>query len=69
MAPPAMEVAPKEGGLVKDVVTYMVMDDLMIKPSTMGRRIAWSDASSAASSAIVGDADDATDDRTRFLFC
>ncbi|KAG6436139.1 hypothetical protein SASPL_101023 [Salvia splendens] len=30
--PPATEVASKEGGLVKGVVTYMVMDDLKIKP-------------------------------------
>ncbi|KAL1544107.1 hypothetical protein AAHA92_21002 [Salvia divinorum] len=30
--PPAMEAASKEGGLVKGVVTYMVMDDLVIKP-------------------------------------
>ncbi|KAL1558176.1 hypothetical protein AAHA92_08672 [Salvia divinorum] len=32
VAPPAVEVASEEGGLVKGVVTYMVMDDLMIKP-------------------------------------
>ena len=26
---------PKEGGLVKDVVTYMVMDDLLIMPMSI----------------------------------
>ncbi|KAG6417650.1 hypothetical protein SASPL_119834 [Salvia splendens] len=32
VAPPAAKSSSEEGGLVKGVVTYMVMDDLMIKP-------------------------------------
>ncbi|KAL1558173.1 hypothetical protein AAHA92_08669 [Salvia divinorum] len=32
VAPPAVEVAAEEGGLVKEVITYMVMDDLTVKP-------------------------------------
>ncbi|KAL1558174.1 hypothetical protein AAHA92_08670 [Salvia divinorum] len=32
VAPPAVKVAAEVGGLVKGVVTYMVMDDLTIKP-------------------------------------
>lgn len=32
VAPPAVEVAAEDGGLVKGVVTYMVMDDLVVKP-------------------------------------
>ncbi|KAH6791826.1 hypothetical protein C2S52_002303 [Perilla frutescens var. hirtella] len=32
VAPPAVQVAAEDGGLVKGVVTYMVMDDLVVKP-------------------------------------
>ncbi|XP_057781856.1 uncharacterized protein LOC131000105 [Salvia miltiorrhiza] len=32
VAPPAVPVAAESGGLVKGVITYMVMDDLEVKP-------------------------------------
>ncbi|XP_057781855.1 uncharacterized protein LOC131000104 [Salvia miltiorrhiza] len=32
VAPPAVQVASEDGGIVKGVVTYMVMDDLVVKP-------------------------------------